>query len=490
MKYSVYPPIGIARIGNHSDAFFIGPETPDSGGTEVDSFGNEQSVKEYKSGDTGDHATSYRVKRQAARFRLYQTDPDSGVCSPAVLPEGAIIEWTVHLVNKKDAVKRETNPPSRPMPVTVVAGRENRIIDCGVQRVVAGQAPVVLSGTYIDQQVVLGQIQTDATGNLLVLAGRGISRSPENMPIGPDFYNNPGWYDDVGDGPVTATVLFADGTLEHAESAWIVSAPPDFAPAVRGVVTLYDRVLQSAFTAGLVPPKGRPSFSYDILPILERARGLRWVHDAAAWSIPMDSSVLSDVSAAASAGRKRAAQVVRSVPTTFTHPDYAFKLCDWQLKVLAEFENGDFEADFGTAFPLLASAPDVLTRSVLDGTVGEGFFPGIEAGIIVTDISKYSTPFQFRLDSSQLSSGDLTGLMAQPWQADFKKCATGWWPTQRPNKIPPVGGGRKDWARPSEGGNHQSWVQNAMRFGVITRRADISGVEVQEESRRDPALGP
>jgi hypothetical protein len=485
MEYRIYPPLGIARIGNHALEFFIGAETPRSAGTELIN-GTEQQVTEYKSGDTGDPTTSYRVKRQAARFRIYEIDPATGAGRPATFLPNTKIEWTVHLVNKKDAVRRPPVPPAAPIAVQLEPGRENRVIDGGKQTITAGQAAVI-EGSYLGHKVKLGDLRTDPSGNLLVLGGSGISKTYEGAPMGADFYNNPGWHDDVSDGPVTAKITLPDGSVVDATPAWVVTAPPDFAPAVRGVVTLYDRMLQAAITAGLAAAPGKPSFTRDILPLLERARGLRWVHDNAAWKVAMDFNALSNVGAAAAAKRTQAAKVVRTVQPVLTHNDYTFHLCQWQLDVLDKFEQGNFEADFGSAPASDPTSPQVFTRAVLDGTVGEGFFPGIEAGIIVTDAARYAKPFELRLDHAKITAGDITALMAQPWQADFKKCATGWWPTQRPNKVPPLQPPRKEWDR--NVGDHQQWVDSAMKLGVITRRPDVAGAEVQEESRRDPALG-
>lgn len=487
MEYRIYPPLGIARIGNHKTEFFIGPETPGSNGTELVG-GVEQPVSEYKSGDTGDPSTKFRVKRQAARFRLYEVDPATDEIRPASLPPQARVQWTVHLVNKKDAVKRPGGPPESPIAVELDPLRQARYIDGGQKTIAAGQS-ATFEGSYLGNDVTLGEVRTDAAGNLLVLGGDGTSRTFEGAPLGGDFYNNPGWHDDVADGPVTAKILLPDGTECQAAPAWVVVGPPDFAPGVRGIVTLHDRILDAAEIAQVSTPIAKPSFSHHVKPMLDRARGLRWVHDNAAWRAPMDYATLSDVGVAAATKRKQAATVVKTVETAFSHNDYTFRLCKWQHEVLKQFEDGDFVADLGTSTtPDPRSAP-VLTRSVLDGTVGEGFFPGIEAGIILTDMSLYTQPFEFRLDHLKVSAGDLTALMALPWQADFKKCATGWWPTQRPNRIPPVQPPRKAWDR-GLADVHKDWVDRGMMLGVVTRRADTAGgAEVQEESQRHPDLG-
>jgi hypothetical protein len=57
-KVRIHPAIGIARLGNSPDAFFIGPERP--GVVHSGPFKDEKG----------------RIKRQAARFRLFGYDAD------------------------------------------------------------------------------------------------------------------------------------------------------------------------------------------------------------------------------------------------------------------------------------------------------------------------------------------------------------------------------------------------------------------------------
>src|SRR5205085_8748361 len=128
----------------------------------------------------------------------------------------------------------------------------------------------------------------------------------------------------------------------------------------------------------------------------------------------------------------------------------------------------------------------IVTRAVLDGAVGQGFFPGIEAGIIVTDPALYVVPFDFRFDHAKVEPGDITALMAQPWQADFLKCSGSWWPAQRPDVAPQDNGSRLPWLRPSM--NHKRLVADVMRLGVVTPATDQAGNPIVAERGRDPQL--
>ena len=46
--YKVHPAIGVARVGNHLNAFFIGPEVPGSAGVEIAADGAENPISSYK----------------------------------------------------------------------------------------------------------------------------------------------------------------------------------------------------------------------------------------------------------------------------------------------------------------------------------------------------------------------------------------------------------------------------------------------------------
>jgi L-Lysine epsilon oxidase N-terminal len=68
-------------------------------------------------------------------------------------------------------------------------------------------------------------------GRLLVLGGHGRAGSDPSQPrldieTG-HFADNDNWYDDIADGPVTATIELLDGTVRHA-TAWVIVGPPEF----------------------------------------------------------------------------------------------------------------------------------------------------------------------------------------------------------------------------------------------------------------------
>jgi hypothetical protein len=176
----IFPPIGVARVGNSPDEFFIGPEAPgvvpDAGGSYKDAKG--------------------RVKRQAARFRLCGFGSDGEVTELTLdHAEVASIRWSVSLANLKAewyqfdgaasvaAILRGEEP--LPRRNSEVAGEARRGLRIGPARVeVAGAAAelATLEGTFTappareTKTVHLGEARTDAAGRLLVLGGRGNQR--------------------------------------------------------------------------------------------------------------------------------------------------------------------------------------------------------------------------------------------------------------------------------------------------------------------------
>jgi L-Lysine epsilon oxidase N-terminal/L-lysine epsilon oxidase C-terminal domain len=492
MRYKIYPSIGIARLGQDDD-FFVGSEKAGFGPSELTSPGTP--VTRFK------NAAGTEIRKQAARFHIFQSE-DGTTWEPTQLPAEATVEWEVKLINKKSAVTRPAEPPIAPIRPNVPPANQSMVIDGGVQRVSgrnAASAPFI--GTFAAQgangapystQVTLGQLRTDTEGRLIVLGGSGFSSAPPGTPLGPPYYRNPQWHDDVADGPVSATIqLLPDGPPQVAEGgAWVIATPPDFAPEIQGVVTLYDVLRQVGIDKFNVPTPTTCLYDRDIAPLIRRTAALRWVHDDATWSDPRLSD--SHLRSRLPADLPLRAQVrklmvgIGHILRGHTSPlGPKWELRAFQLSLLDSWVNGQFD---DSAVPLSSAMTAAgLTQAALEGAVGQGFCPGIEAGIIVLDKTLYLKPFDFRIDPQSVQPGDLTALMAQPWQADFLKCNLEWWPTQRPDIAPQGGGGNKQWNRGIPDDTHLAFVQHVSQLGFIVRQGDS---EVFIESERDPAFPP
>src|SRR5207244_13374042 len=62
------------------------------------------------------------------------------------------------------------------------------------------------------------------------------------------------------------------------DTAWVLVAPPDFAPAVDNLVTLYDVLREVAVGKGWITPPDAISFTRDVYPIFSRIVSYQWVN--------------------------------------------------------------------------------------------------------------------------------------------------------------------------------------------------------------------
>jgi hypothetical protein len=417
--YKIYPAIGIARVGNSPDEFFIGPER----------------IGERPDPQGGFKDLQCRVKRQAARFRIFAHNDDNTI--EEITDAEAEITWTVHLVNKKAANPGNNNSESA-ADLTIDPGARtltgpNQLLDFDNGQINFSGASAVT--------VPLGEIRSDDDNHLLVLGGNGTSDSPLGTSIG-SFWGNDDWYDDVSDGPVSATIKIR-ATLEEpdVEGAWVIVAPPKFGPHQDSVITLYDRVLQAMADGGIATAPATTSYTADVYPVLQRSRDTKWVQDvygAHAWPDPVTTTALranifDRLTAPADPGTDMPA-LSESTPDG--------RLTPIQFSHMERWKDDDsaYTNDWvGLPQPQANITPDGLTRAALEACVGGAFFPGIEAGGLtaaerpIVDVANYQEAF--RLDHSVVSPGDMSYTMALPWQADFYACADNWWPVPRPNDV-------------------------------------------------------
>ncbi len=467
----IHPAIGIARVGNSPTDFFIGPELPGNSDSPPGGYRDAQS----------------RIKRQAARFRLFGYDA-SGKVVKEITESDASITWTVHLANQKAAARKfaglKSNAPRRN---ARVKNRKSLIIDPG-RRLLRGpnQTAAFDTGKFRGTVVPLGEVRTDEQGRLLVLGGFGRSASPTNAPI-KTFENNDGWYDDTSDGPITATVtLHGDRNSIKAAAAWIIVAPPKFAPAFESITTLYDVLLEVAVERlGLALPT-KPSFTKDVYPILNRVIQMKWVSQL----VGSAHATLADVIPPPGPPDVRAAIFQRlKNPSDGSGGDMPMVWSDkysppkvenqpvtkTQYNIMKMWADGDFINDWASKpKPSTLITPEGLDRAALDTCVGGPFYPGIEAGWFLRDKFRYAEPF--RLSQRALAAGDVTKQMSLPWQSDFDACQfespLAWWPAQRPDDVFPEGGGPQvQWTRDLVK-SEKGMVKNWHRLGFVIKKGD------------------
>jgi hypothetical protein len=474
----IFPPIGIARIGN-SQEWYIGPELPFPAPPPIPSDGK------YKDNQC-------RVRRQAQRFRLWGYFDDN--TDRELTTADGDVQWTVYLANAKPVFRGEPGGLIDPGPRTLKNANDSATFANGTY---------TYSGKTVE--VPLGSAVTDTQGRLIVAGGFGTSDTPVGAATNPISYwlETAGWYDDISDGPVNATIVVGGQTF-NAVGAWVICPPPRYAPSTYSIITLYDTMRQVAIDLGLLPQPGQPSFVKDIWPILTRAIGMLRV--SALTFGPGDHGSLSTVipPGAGQDGARSAifGQLANPNPPPaggnmpllnaggvlpiLNEQDVAPTLRKFQYTQMQSWSQGTFTNDWPPVAPTVLT-PDGLTQAALENCVGAPFYPGIEATLTVRDGSiKYVEPFRF--DQTGMKPGDVTKGMARPWQADFTACTGGnaadspdWWPAARPDGVYPVaGGGAQDWTRSLvTGGNPQQMVDNWFRLGFVVDQGDGLPVEVE-----------
>jgi hypothetical protein len=504
-EYKIYPGIGISRLGDSPDSFFLSPELPGLGPLELTADDSPKSVGNYKD------ANGF-VRRQAARFRIFEFDTDGTgrtTSREIISGSGTQIEWRVELANEKSAAGKFINEdvPEDTAKLRNPDVAQSDLVIKPVYAPISGANQTVTAspdGKFRGQAVYLGELRTDSKGRLMMLGGRGVS-GPRDLPIGSGsgipghphntFANNEGWHDDVADGPISATIHIpgqTDQVLTNA--AWVIVAPPDYAPYTNGITTLYD---VASFAAGMKPP-ATPSFQNDVLPILKAAAGLRWVSSLAIWTAISTDYLQLSTKGDATADQLRSdtlGLLLNNVASTLAN----FRFTDNQLHVLNNWANGNFLSDFDPNPPTPPLTPDGIDRASLSQAVGGGFFPGIEAGILMTSPDMYSAPFRvtnklftFKGVPRNPHAGLITRNMACPWQSDFFECekqseTTVWWPAQRPIEVfvDATAQTQRPWTDSIP--THQALIDKFSKLGFV-EPLPRGGPEPLVEAERDPSI--
>ncbi|CAN7161264.1 LodA/GoxA family CTQ-dependent oxidase [Trinickia sp. LjRoot230] len=448
IEYKIHPSIGIARVGNAPEQFYIGPEV--YRGLPINPDG-----RPFQQQDLRDEAS--RLCRQAARFRVYRIDGDTVEEVTLSAPSVKSIRWTVHLANKKPSwyefvplQGQDGFAPNHRLRNAGVSNRHELLIDAGPRRIAGRnqrgvhfnreQVPAGYRGAHFPPGPLyptmgsidtLGELQTDADGRLLVLGGYGISGTTDPDPELADYANNDGWWDDTSDGPVGATIEFSDGTVIDAASARVLVAPPKYAPEIPNLVTLYDLMFDVMVRAGRYPDiykssmwqSGRdgyrPNFQTDIQPFLERATLYPWVTAMPPKPHTFDIAKLRAIGAGGDGAdefkglRRYLVDVLRppgaenslynaagaSMMPFLGGDDSAadtatakyMRVTDTQYFFLQQWAEGYFVDRYPDA-----NAADAFTRAALDNCVGAPLCPGIEMTWIARVPEIYAEPFRIR----------------------------------------------------------------------------------------------
>lgn len=435
VRAAIHPAIGIARIGNSRSEYFLGPQV---------TYPQAEPLGFYRDAQGA-------LKRQAVEFRLYGYNA-AGEVVRELTADDADITWSAHIANHKASwfqwdlamdISEAASVvlPRRNAAVLDPAARTALEIDGG-QRSVKGRnsEAVAFEGQFTGVPVYLGELRTDAAGRLLFLGGRGVSASPTGSPIfttSASFINADGWYDDTSDGAVDAEVLI-DGRSIPVESAWVLTAPPNYAPLVKTVRTLHDLMYDLFVRAGWLTLPASVSFRDDVYPILQRLSGLQWVNQGFANQFGFNG--LYDFENPAFIERLSSkptppaldlnSETRRQILNSFRAPDPAdgnqlpwpwlygdnmeypanqtpqqnSAISATQYLILQRWAAGQFENDWDPGYQPetdidklpLAEQPAMLDRAALDFCLADAFHPGCEVTWPMRHLTVYSKPYRVR----------------------------------------------------------------------------------------------
>ena len=477
----IHPGIGVARLGNSVNEFIIGPEVP---------FPRYLAAGSYKD-STG------AIKRQAARFRVYGYNAAGEVVRELTAAD-AEIRWNVHVANQKAAWYEFYGamdiPTAHPTPQrnANIVGKERQKLTIdpgamGIQGVSEDGPQYELHGKFLDVDVYLGELQTDEAGRLLFLGGRGVSDTPYPHNPLPTYADNPGWYDDISDGPVSASVKLKGAPAGiPVDPAWVVTAPPNFAPDIISLQTMYD-VMFDTWVNNYVELPAKPSFMENILPLLLQLSDHQWVNYGffLLFGTSAPNDFLRDEYFKQLANPDPANSEIRAlVFTQLRNPKFATKedhtwppiwgdaafttdprqnmaITPTLYSFFLQWAEGNFIDDWQSStftrllMPIesypIDQQPSLLDRAPLHFCSGGPFHPGCEMTWVMRHVTLYREAFRIRPRAADQPEADfgprlqpniatslngplnaqgpggLTRWMAVPWQGDSAGCRNGYY---------------------------------------------------------------
>jgi len=340
----------------------------------------------------------------------------------------------------------------------------------------------------------LGEIETDDKGRLIAVGGYGKAcawyqedgkPSPlvhgEVSPGVVGDVNENGWFDDSSDGPISAVLVFDDGSTQAVSAAWLVVTPPSFAPQTLNVVSLWDDIYDTWVRKLDLSPEifghrfhdsYEPAFEEDIYPIFRAASLQRWntnlpgraieAHDAVGAIKTTDDpgdTILAGLAFIRNPNNERqVSDGAPFMPLAIGDVGKAFlSVTLTQYFFLTQWNNHRFRK---TCTQPLGQG-EQLDKTAMVNCMGGGFGPGIEMTFVVRDPGLSQAdwrktgagPFRIRArhfdyDKVQYSQpvltvgyvplhpgpdgimpmplepGDASKFMALPWHTDFNACAT------------------------------------------------------------------
>lgn len=486
----IFPPVGIARLGDSDKEYFFAPEVP----------GNISPPAP----DGNFRDDQQKIRRQAARFRVYAYDKKGSLLGEVNCKNGYRLTWTVHVANKKGSFtkfkgryKQVTGDRRNPdvdsdLPLDK---RSHLIVDPNEKTIVYGLGPqiVKLEGEFYGSKddpttVYLGELHVDGTGRLVFLGGRGYSQSVADVgkpqPEVISEFDSTDWVDDTSDGWVSVKVTATKFSKSSGHKATILCAPSKFAWGVYMPTTLYD-IMEDIYDQKNKPNRTEDEVDVEfytrIYPVLLATYTLSWTNNKALEGHGpfgkgnfLSPDVKKDLISTTTNNLKN--EIFRRLRA----PDYRNKdqaVATYMPRLSGD--NGDMpepgeisedtdpikrfaaltklqydcfkawkDGKFSVVEPKrvtkiedvnLSDQPRYLTRAHLELTIGDPLYPGIEMWWLAKLPDTYDFECKldppFRVNHDTILPGHLTRGLSLPWQADFDLCNTHWWPAVRPDIV-------------------------------------------------------
>lgn len=331
----------------------------------------------------------------------------------------------------------------------------------------------------------LGDLRVDDKGGLVVAGGyaRTVAVTDNGIdPVDPmtQATENGLWYDDAGDGPVNAVIVFDDNSTAAVQAGWYVTGDPGYAPQTRNIVSVWDDVydawvreldlVPSLYANGQFQPGYRPSFPDDIQPVFHGAMLQRWNtnlpsvainnHDMIGAIKPTDDptakipnlkTLLRNPNADPNAPNSEIQTGAPLMPLSLGDAEKSFlTVSQTQYFLLNQWHAKFYEPGPGPAL----GPGESLDRITLENCLGGRYSPGIEVSFPIRDINLFIQDWQqqdcgpFRINQEPLDyskatadkpfltfgyvplqpipvqPGDVSKFMSVPWHTDYNSCAT------------------------------------------------------------------
>jgi len=326
----------------------------------------------------------------------------------------------------------------------------------------------------------LGDIRVDEKGGVIVGGGyakiAAVSKDGKTPDDPLDHATENGlWYDDAGDGPVNAVLVFDDNSTAAVQGAWYVTGDPGYAPQTRNIISTWDdvydvwvrqlKLVPALYSGDAFQADYKPSFPDDIQPVFHGAMLQRWNtnlpqaairnHDMVGAIKPTDDptskipnlkTLLRDPNSAADS--KTGAPMM---PLSLGDAEKSFlSVSQTQYFLLSQWHAKLFAPGPGPKH----GPGELLDRITLENCLGGRYSPGIEVSFPVRDVNLYIMDWQiqdcgpFRINAApmdyskavkdkpfltfgyiplqkyRVEPGDVSKFMSVPWFTDYNSCGT------------------------------------------------------------------